>query len=59
MSDAFAGPLFDRSAWTAAIDFWSDDAWSILLIIPMVLVPTTWFYKFTALYSIYEKIKLK
>lgn len=41
MSDVLAGPLFDRSAWTAARDFWSDAAWSILLITPMVLVPTT------------------
>lgn len=39
ISDAFAGPLFDSIAWTAARDFWSDAAWSILLIIPMVLVP--------------------
>lgn len=39
ISDALAGPWFSRSAWTAAIAFWSVAAWSILLITPTVLVP--------------------
>jgi len=40
MSDVFAGPWFNKRACTPASAFWSDAAWSILLIMPMVLVPT-------------------
>lgn len=39
MSDALDGPWFNKRAWTAARAFWSEAAWSILLITPMVLVP--------------------
>ena len=40
ISDVLLGPWFNRRAWTAARIFWSDAAWSILLITPIVLVPT-------------------
>lgn len=39
ISDVFGGPWFNRSARTAASAFESPSAWSILLIIPTVLVP--------------------
>ena len=39
ISVVFGGPWFERRAWTAASAFGFSAAWSILLIIPTVLVP--------------------